>query len=118
MGGGRNRVIGEWGESQACAFLERNGFHVVERNYYATVGEIDIVATKGGDYYFLEVKTRRAGALAYDTAITSHKKHKMLKTIKHYCYHRRVAGSTIPASLMVVFDQITKIVQFRLAVLY
>lgn len=115
---GRTQSVGKWGEDQACAFLRRNGFYIIECNYHATVGEIDIVATKGGDYYFLEVKTRRAGEMSFDTAVTYQKKRKLLKTIKHYCYHKKVIGSIIPASLMVVFNKITKIVQFRLAVIY
>lgn len=118
MPAGIKQSVGKWGEDQACAFLARQGFQVIERNYHATVGEIDIIATKAGDYYFLEVKTRRAGEMAYDVAVTYQKKRKLLKTINHYCYHRQVTGSRIPASLMVVYNTQTKDVQLRLAVMY
>ncbi len=115
----RNKNIGDWGEKQACLFLQRKGFRVIDRNYHATVGEIDIVAEKGGDYYFIEVKTRAAGELANDLAVTRSKKFKLGKTIRHYCYHRAITeGSQILASLMVIYDRATRAVSFRLAAIY
>ena len=111
--------LGAWGEEQACLFLARQGFQVVERNFHATQGEIDIVAKKGGDYYFVEVKTRAAGDLANDLAVTASKKYKLGKTVKRYCYERNVTeGSFILASLMVIFDRSTRAVNFRLAVIF
>lgn len=111
--------MGAWGEEQACRFLARKGYTVVDRNFYTTQGEIDIVATKGGDYYFVEVKTRAAGDLATDLAVTERKKYKLQKTVKRYCYERNVTtGSFILASLMVVFERATKEVDFRLAVIF
>ena len=73
----RNKNLGDWGEEKACGFLERHGFRVVERNYHATTGEIDIVAEKGGDYYFVEVKTRHAEEFAKDLSIIFFYKHKI-----------------------------------------
>ena len=49
---GGKKKIGEWGENLACAFLCHRGFKIIERNYYTTVGEIDIVAKLGDDFYF------------------------------------------------------------------
>lgn len=116
---GGNKRLGDWGESQASSFLERHGFYIVERNYHTPAGEIDIVARKSDDYYFIEVKTRQAGAMAFDVAVTSDKKHKLRKTVRAYCYRRRVTNvGIILASLMVIVDRVSKIVSFRLAVLY
>jgi len=115
----RKKEVGDWGEKQACLFLKRNGFTIVERNYHAVAGEIDIVAKKGGDYYFVEVKTRAAGELANDLAVTKAKKYKLGKTIKAYCYRRGITeGSLISASVMVIFDRATKHVGLRFAVMY
>ncbi len=111
--------FGDWGESQACMFLERKGFSVLDRNYHTTAGEIDIVAKKCDDFYFIEVKTRRAGELANDLAVTKSKLYKLNKTVKQYCYRKNITeGSTILASLLVVTDNIKKSVSFRLAVIY
>jgi Holliday junction resolvase-like predicted endonuclease len=38
-------------------FLVKQGFRVVGRNYLKKYGEIDIIATKGGVYHFIEVKS-------------------------------------------------------------
>lgn len=114
----RLKNIGDWGENQACLFLARKGFTIVERNYHAVAGEIDIVAQTGGDYYFVEVKTRAAGELANDLAITASKKYKLNKTVKDYCYRRGITeGSLIFAGIIVTFDRITKRVSFRFAVM-
>lgn len=113
----RKKDIGDWGENQACAFLIRKGFKIIERNFYSPQGEIDIVAQKKEDYYFIEVKTRQMGALATDLAITPHKKHKFQKTLKQYCYSRNITtGSFIFAGLLVIFNRIKKQICFRLVV--
>ena len=137
----RNKDLGDWGESQACGFLERHGFEIIERNFFTTVGEIDIVARKGDDYYlrrgredsklacfpeprskygdlyFVEVKTRRGRELATDAAITPLKKYRFFKTINQYCYRRGIANvGLIAAGIIVGVDKIRRSVRFRLAV--
>lgn len=116
MDQGRNKIVGKWGEDQACLFLARQGFAILDRNFYTTRGEIDIVAAKSGDYYFIEVKTRQAGELANDLAITKTKLHKLKKTILAYCYRKNIAErSLITAGLLVIFDRQKRHVSFRLA---
>ncbi|MCC6323283.1 YraN family protein [Candidatus Nomurabacteria bacterium] len=53
----KNQKIGELGEDVACKYLEKHGFLVKERNYTKKWGEIDIIATKEGKLYFVEVKS-------------------------------------------------------------
>lgn len=109
-----NRKMGKWGEDQACAFLRRRGFFIETRNYYTAVGEIDIVAKKDNDFYFVEVKTRRKGELATDLAVTAFKKIKLKKTIKKYCYEYNIGESGIVLSvLLVVYDPVLSMVAFR-----
>ncbi len=118
-GGGTRGVIGVWGEEQATRFLERQHFVIIERNYHCTTGEIDIIARRGGDYYFVEVKTRSVGELANDLAITPAKIYKLRKAIKQYCYDRQVTeGSFIIAGLLVVYNRASRDVVFRLAPIY
>ncbi len=56
--------IGNKGEDIACDFLRKNKFKICERNFQNAqgrkIGEIDIVATKGKQLHFIEVKTRLA----------------------------------------------------------
>ena len=42
----------------ACGFLAKHGYQIIDRNYHCQGGEVDIVAKKGDEYYFVEVKTR------------------------------------------------------------
>ncbi len=53
----KNQKIGELGEDVACKYLEKQGFLIKERNYTKKWGEIDIIATKEGKLYFVEVKS-------------------------------------------------------------
>lgn len=91
----RNKNLGDWGEDHACKFLERHGFKIIERNYHTTMGEIDVIATKGDDYYFIEVKTRRGEDFANDGAITYFKKRRMNKAVRAYCYARKIVDKSI-----------------------
>jgi putative endonuclease len=116
----RAKNLGDWGERKAVEFLKRHGFKIVEQNYYTTVGEIDIVAIKGGDLYFIEVKTRCGESdLANDLTITKNKKSRLSKAIRHYCYHRQIANkSLILAGLVLAIDNYAKIIKFRFCVFY
>lgn len=54
----RNKIVGKMGEDMGAEYLKTNGFRVLERNFRTRFGEIDIVAQKGKEYFFVEVKTR------------------------------------------------------------
>ncbi len=49
--------IGKKGEEIASAYLVKRGFKIVERNFSKKVGELDIIAIKDKEFYFVEVKT-------------------------------------------------------------
>ena len=51
------REKGDRGENIACKFLIKNGFNIVDRNYYKKWGELDIIAKKGNELHFFEVKS-------------------------------------------------------------
>jgi putative endonuclease len=53
-------AIGNYGERVAAAFLRRQGYKVLTRNYKTTRGEIDLVCRHGDVLVFVEVKTRAA----------------------------------------------------------
>jgi len=52
--------LGAFGESWAVAYLARRGYRILDRNVRFRRGEIDIVASEGGELVFVEVKTRRS----------------------------------------------------------
>lgn len=52
------KKLGRLGEDIACAYLEKNGYRIIARNYTVRGGEIDIVAVDDGFIVFAEVKCR------------------------------------------------------------
>jgi len=50
--------VGRRGEQLAQNYLASLGFSIKECNYRTKLGEMDIIALKGGKLYFCEVKTR------------------------------------------------------------
>lgn len=53
------KKIGDWGESLACAYLEKNRFFIIEKNYRIRGGEVDLIAKHKTQIHFIEVKFRR-----------------------------------------------------------
>ena len=41
-------ALGRWGEDRAVQHLERSGYQILNRNVRTRLGEIDIVARRGG----------------------------------------------------------------------
>lgn len=52
-----NKAIGEFGEDYAEAYLKKQGYIILGRNFRKPFGEIDIIAKRGNDLIFVEVKT-------------------------------------------------------------
>lgn len=82
------KQIGAEGEMRAQAFLRQHGYTIRETNWSSLYGELDIVAEKGGQLVFVEVKARRSknteAALA---GISAAKKERMLKAVYQYLDH-------------------------------
>ena len=54
-----NRELGRIGEQAAAELLQMEGYEILERNYRCQAGEIDLIAARGSEVSFVEVKTRR-----------------------------------------------------------
>ncbi|OBV28501.1 hypothetical protein BKN38_03345 [Helicobacter sp. CLO-3] len=76
----RARQKGLEAEDLACKWLENNGFTILLRNFYAKMGEIDIIATRAGVLHFIEVKSAKNTNPAYN--ITPAKLSKIQKSIE------------------------------------
>jgi len=78
------KEYGNHSEDVASRFLQKNGFVIVERNYYARkLGEIDIIAHKGGVVHFIEVKSSK-GSFDPIYNITPSKLHKLINSAHYY----------------------------------
>ena len=52
------RESGNIGEDIACDYLEKNGYRIIARNYYAEHCEVDIICEDDKYLIFTEVKSR------------------------------------------------------------
>lgn len=79
------RDIGYAGEIAVCNFLRKNGYDILKRNYTIRGGEIDIIARKNDCIAFVEVKTRKSGAVCSgEEAVTKTKQKNIIRTAKRY----------------------------------
>jgi putative endonuclease len=60
MAKGGRTLTGKRGEEMGAAWLQKNGFTILHRNWRFGRIETDIIATKEGVLHFIEVKTRRS----------------------------------------------------------
>ncbi|HLS02074.1 MAG TPA: YraN family protein [Beutenbergiaceae bacterium] len=83
-----NNHVGTQGELWAQTWLNDQGWRIVDTNWHCRYGEVDIVAQRGKDLVFFEVKTRTSTTFGYPVeAITASKIIRM----------RRVAGQWLAA---------------------
>ena len=54
----QKQILGRWGEKAAEQFLTEKGYEILDRNARTEYGEIDLVARKGQETVFVEVKSR------------------------------------------------------------
>lgn len=82
----RSRLnIGKTGESLAVAHLKARGYEILEQNYRAVRGEIDLVAQDGDCIVFVEVKTRRSLKFGLpQEAVTTQKQRQISKVALAY----------------------------------
>lgn len=79
------KTIGRLGESEAEAYLRANEFTIIERNFACKGGEIDLIAEKNNELYFIEVKKRtnqRFGDPFF--SITPEKKRRLILASQYY----------------------------------
>lgn len=80
-----NQKLGQTGEDLACDYLINKGFVLIQRNFKARYGEIDIIVKEKNTFVFVEVKTRRSDAFgAPEEAITRKKLSEVIKTAQFF----------------------------------
>lgn len=78
--------LGQKGEGAVQAFLEREGFMILTKNYRLRTAEIDLIARKKDLVVFVEVKTRSHEWEDFDLSnvITPSKQRKIVVAAKNY----------------------------------
>ena len=87
------RTVGFSKEDEACAYLKKHGYKILERNFRTPFGEIDIIAGHKKDIVFVEVKYRKSSfSGAPQEAVTKSKQQKIIKSALSYMKQKRING--------------------------
>ncbi len=96
---------GARGEALAVEFLQREGFTIVARNVSGSYGEIDIIAKKGGVYYFFEVKAGNPATGIHPAEnLTPTKIRKVLGTVAYYAMIHHIGEYRVEGVIVLMGD--------------
>ncbi|MBW2599432.1 MAG: YraN family protein [Deltaproteobacteria bacterium] len=91
LSGSNNIEKGKKGEDIAAAYLQKEGYRIVERNYRCLYGEIDIIAMDAGDIVFIEVKSRKSDNFGSpEEAVGIIKQRKISKVALNYLQEKKL----------------------------
>ena len=71
---------GTWGEELAAGYLRRRFYRILDRGYSCRFGEIDIIAKRGKNLVFVEVKLRKSDKFAEAKEFVDRKKQERILT--------------------------------------
>jgi putative endonuclease len=108
------KEIGTLGENIAKNYLEKKGYKILETNYKTKIGEIDIIAQKGKNLVFIEVKTitTKENFLPEDK-VNYRKKTKLINLVKFYLQEKKI-NFDIPIQIDVIGIKIGKDKEFEI----
>ena len=96
------RKIGAAYEEAAAVFLEKNGVHILEKNFRCRQGEIDLIGRDGEYLVFFEVKYRKSADLGLPAeAVGAAKQRRICGAAKYYLYRKHL-GESVPVRFDVV----------------
>ena len=79
------RAVGSRYEEETAAFLQKNGYRILEKNFRDRRGEIDLIAEESGYLVFIEVKYRRTSRLGTgEEAVNTKKQRRILGAARWY----------------------------------
>ena len=76
--------LGRWGEELAAGELEAKGFVILRRNFRCRQGEIDLIARRGREIAFTEVKLRKNDAYGRPAEFVTPSKQQKIKRAANY----------------------------------
>ena len=90
----RTKTLGDIGEKIAEEYLKGKGYKILDINFrYKKLGEIDLVAEKGKEVIFFEVKTRMKKGISEfmpEDNITYQKQKKLIKLAQIWLAKRKL----------------------------
>ena len=90
------RDFGNTGENLATEYLEKQGYIILERNFYWKQGEIDIIAKDKNEIVFIEVKSRSNKLFGIPSeAVTKQKIKHLFRTARYFLYKNKMINEYI-----------------------
>jgi len=99
---------GKIGEEEAVKFLKKNKYKIIERNFRTKFGEIDIIAKKGKEIFFMEVKTRKTISFGYPEEAVDEKKLNKIKKVALYYIQKNKIKSPFKFEIISILIKDTK----------
>ena len=87
------RTYGDMAEAKVRLYLLFRGYRILDTNYIAPCGEIDIIARKNGTLVFIEVRSKRDASGKYGAPLETvdrEKQKSVISAAKHYLNSRYV----------------------------
>ena len=102
--GAERKKTGLSGEIRARNYLSSIGYEIIETNFRAKPGEIDIIAQKGEVLVIVEVKALPGGSLELlSRELNKQKQKRILETAKYFlAKHRRYSNSIVRFDVVVI----------------
>ncbi|MBI2644593.1 YraN family protein [Candidatus Uhrbacteria bacterium] len=91
------QILGARGERLAAEYLQNKGYTILEKNFSVhKIGEIDLIAQKGDEIVFIEVKTRTGNQYGYpEEAVDYWKAKKISRAARHFLYLRQLDNTYV-----------------------
>lgn len=105
-----NQVMGAYGENLAKEYLQRQGYHIMAANLRFTHKEIDLLAQKGEQLCFIEVKTRTTDQFGPADDQMSFSKIRTLQwAMQSYCREHNICLDDVQLDLIAInIDKLRK----------
>jgi putative endonuclease len=100
------KQVGATGEDLAADILQKQGYHIIARNYRTPLGEIDLIARHQGALVFVEVKTRRSEKFgAPQEAVHEAKQERLRHLAEYYLQQQEVGDVTVRFDVVAILWQ-------------
>ncbi len=99
----RKHADGQQAEALAEAYLIKQGYQPLERNFHSRVGEVDLIMRQHNTYVFVEVRYRANASRGKAVeSITQHKYQRCLKTAQYWLMKHHLSGSQFQIDVIAI----------------
>jgi len=105
-------LFGVSGEEMAAKYLKKNKYKILERNFRAARGEIDIIAKDGEYVVFIEVKRRMSDKFGLPReAVTDMKQKTIINCASYWLAKNNMTGCSVRFDVVEVYGENVHIIK-------